>query len=247
MNRWSFFQNLGLAWVLAAGTGPARADRATDLARIHVEAIGGRQRIEALRALRATGTVVTSGKPVKFVLMAARPNLVRVETGAGGRTLMQGSDGVKPPWEFDSSASPARARPMAEAAAKTFLADAEFDDPLVAGPARGFAFDFVGKTEVAGRAFLRVLVTRNLTENSTLYLDPDTYLIMLRVEQRTSPGGRRVQVVTRYDDFRPVEGVLLPHDIALSIDGRFAQQTKIEVIDGNPTLAAGIFSASAAR
>lgn len=228
-----------------AGIPLAQADRGADLARIHAEAIGGRARIEALRAMRATGNVSSGGKRVRFVLTAARPNRVRVETEREGRTLIQGSDGIKTPWEFDTGGSPPRARPMAEASAKTFLADAEFDDPLIAAPDRGFTIEYVGPTEVLGRAALRVLVTRKLVETFSLYLDADTYLIILRVEQRNSPGGRRVNIVTRYDDFRPVDGVLLPHEITLSVDGRFSQQTKIEVLDGNPPLTAATFSAPA--
>ena len=233
------FLRLGLclAWPVSL----VRADRGTDLARIHVEAIGGRERIDALVALRATGQVTTGGKRVRFTFTAARPDRVRLETENGGRTLVQASDGVEPPWEFDTGSSPQRYRAMPEATAKTFLSDAEFDDPLVAGPARGFTFDFAGDVRVEGRSLLRVLVTRNLSETIALFLDADTYLIMLRVEQRTSAGGRRLQITTRYDDFRPVDGVLLPHEITLSVEGRVSQQTKIEAITGNPPLSPEVF------
>lgn len=72
------------------GAAGARADRMDDIAAIHVEAIGGRARIEALGALRATGQVVTGGQRARFVLIAARPNRIQLETEAGGRTLVQG-------------------------------------------------------------------------------------------------------------------------------------------------------------
>src|SRR4051812_3711459 len=90
--------------VLLALTRPvaARADTGEELARIHVEAIGGKQRIAALVALRATGSVVAGGKQVRFTLTAARPAKVRLETESGGRTLVQASDGAEPPWEFDT-------------------------------------------------------------------------------------------------------------------------------------------------
>ena len=65
-----------------------------------------------------------------------------------------------------------------------------------------------GGYEIDGRKLLRMMVTRNLTETFALMLDVDTYFIVLRVEQRVTAGGRRRQIVTRYDDFRPVDGVL---------------------------------------
>lgn len=220
----------------------ARADRADDLARIHIEALGGRVRIEALAALRARGFVVTGEKRVAFTLIAARPDRVRLETGGSGRTLVQVSDGRNPPWEFDTGTWPPRYRRMDAATAKIFTADAEFDDPLVAGAARGFTFDYGGEVDDEGEKRLRVLVTRKLVQTYALLVDPDSYLIAARVEQRTSVGGRTIEIVTRYEDYRPVNGVLLPHRVTVTADGRAVQETRIEQIEANPELPQDTFA-----
>jgi hypothetical protein len=220
-----------------------RADRATDLARIHVEAMGGRERIASLKALRATGKVITAaGKEVRFTMIAARPNSVRMETVAGGRTLVQGTNGTEPAWEFDTGSWPPKYRGMEERVAKTFVADAEFDDALVAGNTRGYAVDFAGEVESDGKKLLRLLVTHRKQGPCSVLLDPTTFLIVMRVEERATAIGRSVAVVTRYDDFRPVEGVLLPHKITTSVDGRPTQQTQIDRVDANPTISADTFS-----
>jgi hypothetical protein len=231
------------ALLLAAGLAlTARADRAADVARIHLEAIGGSERIAALKSMRATGHVVASGRQVRFSFAAARPDRVRLETDSGGRTLVQGSDGVEAPWEFDTGTWPPQYRAMPEASARTFMADAEFDDPLVAGAARGFTLDYAGELEMDGRKLLRVLVTRKLVQTFSLLLDENTYFIVMRLEERPTVSGRKVQVVTHYDDFRPVDGVLLPHQVTVAIDGRVTQQTKISQIEANPVLKDDIFS-----
>lgn len=235
----SFLALLGLISL----TTLAHADRAQDLARIHIEAIGGRERIEKLSALRATGqTAMPGGKQVRFTLLAARPANIRLETESGGRTLVQGYDGEEAAWEFDTGSWPPKYRDMAAASAKTFMADAEFDDPLVAGDKRGFTLEYAGEVEVGQRKLLRVLVTRKLVQTYSLLIDPNTYFIVMRVEDRTMASGRKAQVSTHYEDFRPVEGVLLPHQISIAIDGRMTQQTKISRIDANPKLAADVFS-----
>jgi hypothetical protein len=234
--RWSipavFFLTVAIAW----------ADQAADIAQIHLEAIGGRRRIAALTALRMSGQVVLGPRRVHFTMIAARPNRIRLETGSDGRTLVNASDGVEPAWEFDTGTWPPRYRTMGEAAAKSFTADAEFDDPLVAGPARGFTLEYAGEVEIDGRKLLRVMVTRNLTETFALLLDVDTYFIVLRVEQRMTTGGRRRQIVTRYDDFRPVDGVLLPHRVTLMTDGRVEQQMIMEKIETNPEVGRETFT-----
>jgi len=234
-------KTIWLAAALACSTIPARADRAEDLARIHVEAIGGRERIAALHALRASGTAFAAGKIVQFTMTAARPAKVRVETEAGGRKTVQASDGVEPPWELDTATSPPKSRLMPEMNARTFLGDAEFDDPLVAGADRGFTLDYAGEMQVRGRKLHRLLVTRKFTETFALFVDDETYFIVMRMEERTTAGGRKLAVVTHYEDFRPVDGVLLPHQITLAIDGKMTQQTKITRVEANPPMPEDFF------
>lgn len=219
-----------------------RADRAAELALIHAEAIGGMKRITALKALRATGHVVKGGSQVRFTLLAARPASVRIETERGGRTLVQATDGVEPPWEFDTGKWPPQYQPMNASVARTFQGDAEFDDPLLAAEARGFTLEYAGEMVVEGRKLLRVLVTRKLSETFSVLLDDETFLIVMRVEHRESTGGRRLQLVTHYEDFRPVDGVLMPHTITQAIDGKATQQTKIARIEANPELSKDAFT-----
>jgi hypothetical protein len=223
---------LGLALAVALAI-PGRADPATEIARIHLEAIGGAERMAALKSLRFTGLVVVGNKRMKFTMIAARPDRIRLETEAEGRTLVHASDGVQPPWEFDTGTWPPKFRDMDEANARSFTADAEFDDPLIAGAKRGFALDFAGEVEVGQRKLLRILVTRNLRDTFSVLLDPETYFIVMRVDDRTTTAGRKRQIVTRYDDFRPVDGVLLPHRVTLLTDNRVEQQMLMERVETN--------------
>jgi hypothetical protein len=231
-------------WFLASFLllAPARADRAEELANIHIEVIGGRERIAALHSFRATGTVTMSGKSVRFTLVAARPNKFRLDVGSGGRSLVQGYDGFQAPWEFDTGQWPPRYRPMAEQHARRFVADAEFDDPLVGGKARDFAIDYAGEVESNGRKYFRLLVTHRLAETFALLLDPTTYLIDLRIEAHANSLGRKEQVVTRYEDYQAVDGVLLPHKVTTTIDGVVTQVMHIERVEPNPATTAETFT-----
>ena len=231
-----------VAAVAAAIVSLVRADRSEELIRIHTEAIGGKERIAALKTVRASGQVVAGGKRMRFTMLAERPDHVRVETENGGRTLVQGYDGHEPPWEFDTGKWPPQYRDMAAPAAKVFVADSEFDDPLVGGDGRGYTAEYAGEIETEGKKLLRLLVTRHLTETFSLLLDPDTYFIVKRVDEKKNALGTVVHVVTFYGDFRPVDGVLLPHQIAVSVDGRVTQQTKIESLEPNPELPADSFT-----
>src|SRR5690349_17055863 len=110
---------------------------------IHIEAMGGRKRIDTLSALSATGEMEIAGRRLSFNLIAARPNRLRVETHDGTRVLVQGTNGVDPAWELDQRGTP-KYRIMPETVARMFVADAEFDNPVIAGIGRGFKFDLAG-------------------------------------------------------------------------------------------------------
>lgn len=232
---------LGFAIIASAPLAARGADRVRDLTELHLAAMGGAARVAALQSLRAMGEVVTGGKRVRFTLLAARPGRVRLETESNGRIFVQGTDGVEPPWESEPGATPPMSRLMPPAAARTFGADAEFDDPLVAGSARGFTIEDGGFGEAEGKRCVRLLVTRGMADPFHLFLDPATFLILRRSEQRASAVGRRVEIVTRYGDFRPVDGVLLPHLVEVSVDGRLTQQTQINRVEPNPTHDPGAF------
>lgn len=208
----------------------------------HREAIGGAAHLAALRSLRAEGTVQAGGAVVRFQFFAARPAAARVETERAGRTLVQATDGTEPPWEFDTGQWPPRYQAMAPTAARVFAADAEFDNPLLAAPDRGYVLEDGGEVQAEGRRWRRILATRRLVETSFLLLDPETAWLALRLEEREGPGGRKVRILTRYEDPRPVAGVLLPHRVVQLVNGVVRQTTVITRMEANPDLEPGLFT-----
>lgn len=225
---------ISLLLIFSWGAALARADRVAELRRLHLEAIGGADRVAALAAIKATGEVESGGKKLRFTMLAARPDRIRIETAREERTLIQAYDGDRAPWQFDTGEWPPRYRDMDEAAADTFVADAEYDDPLVARLERGFTFEDGGVLKEGSRELIRLRVSRRLTEHFTLYLDPKTYLITDRLEERRNAAGRVSRVVTRFGNYQPVRGVLLPHEITVLVDGRMLQRTRIQAIEPNP-------------
>jgi len=221
-----------------------RADQAVDLARLHVEAMGGAARIAKFSALQATGSVRVGDRTLRIGLVAQRPNRVRTIVQAEGYMLIQAYDGVNPPWQIDASAKSSEPQLIGEAAAHDFINDAEFDDPLVSPPERGYAIDYAGTTEVKGKRIYRLLVTHRLTETFELELDGDTYFIIRRLSTRELADGREVRLETRYGDFRPVAGVIVPFRIGVYVGDRLLNETVIESVEANPPLAAAVFSLS---
>ena len=233
-----------LLFVGMALTSAAWADQAADLARLHTEAIGGAARIAKFSALQATGSVQIGDRTLHIGLVAQRPNRVRTIVQAEGYMLIQAYDGVNPPWQIDASAKSSEPKLIGEAAARDFANDAEFDDPLVSPPERGYSIDFAGTTEVNGKRIYRLLVTHRLTETFELELDGDTYFIIRRLSTRELADGREVKLETRYADFRPVAGVIVPFRVGVYVGDRRLNETVLDSVEANPPLEASVFSLS---
>jgi len=220
---------------------PGRADSAEDVARIHTEAIGGRQRMNLLQTLRATGRVEINGQIMTFTLLAERPNRLRMETRAAGRSVIQATNGVDAPWQLLSDDQAPRITRLQDFAAREFAADAEFDDPLVDHAARGYALDYAGTAQVGERPAIRILVTRRLVDSFELLVDAETYFILKRVS-RLKRQGREIVTEIVYEDHRPVGGVIIPHRYFKYADGRLMYESRFETVEANVSVAPDSFN-----
>ncbi len=233
---------LAIATALVSAAEP-EADRAADIVRLHIAAIGGQERIDALHAYRAEGRMGDDSSAVRFTLLAARPARLRMELHFADRTEIQAFDGASPPWQSRSRpGQPPEIEPMPPAEAAAFTGDAVFEDPLVAGPRLGYRISFAGETKIADRTLLRVRVGEPSARVFFLLVDPGTHLIAARIEPLDAGPGGSGSRVTRYEDFRPVAGVLMPHGISLHAGGKPVWWARIDRIEPNPELPPAIFT-----
>lgn len=207
-------------------------DLAGDIARIHVEAIGGKARVERLKSVRAAGIVRLGDNEMEFQMWAARPNRIRIEVARGSVTLVQGWDGETEPWLQEGTEG--QLITMKGQVAMDFKGDSEFDDPLFRPKERGYTLEYAGEEEVEGGSVVKLLVTRSMTDQVTLYLASDTYFIVREDRSQRLMNGEVDETQTYYDDFRPVLGVTLPHSITMQSGDEILSQTVLTWIEPNP-------------
>lgn len=214
-------------------------DLAGDIARIHIEAIGGQDRVERLTSFRAAGAVRAGDSDMEFQMWSARPNLIRIEVNRGTVTLVQGWDGENAPWlrEGDSG----QLIDMFGQLAADFKADSEFDDLLFKTRERGYSIEYAGEETMKDGAVVKLLVTRDATDQSVLYLASDTYFVIRQDRTQRLLNGDVLETQTYYDDFRPVLGVTLPHSIVVQSGDRILNQIALSWIEPNPPIDPNIF------
>jgi hypothetical protein len=226
--------------LLGAPTAARAADLAHDLARLHVEAIGGPKAVGKLRAFSMEGVTRIGGQELNFILWAARPNLVRIETVTPDGTLVRAFDGVHAPWKrLRADGLPRR---LSVAEEHDFVLDADFDSLLYQPEKRDITLEYGGEVREGERVFHRILASRDVSETFFVFIDNDTYDLVMRQGTRNGPGGRAVAVLTLYGNHREVAGVRLPHNIRTVIAGKLAHESVVRRYTANPDLPTDFFT-----
>jgi Protein of unknown function (DUF1579) len=181
----------------------------------HAAARGGLERWQALKSLRLSGTQTAFSETAPFTLTRARPGLFRLEQTLLSRPITMAYDGstawwINPLFGLDW---PVRV-PEPDAAVVRRNAELVEGTPLLAGRGQGQTVELVGLGELDGSPAWQLKVRRRDGAEETWYLDPKTYLERARFDQTTDFGSPEEQW-TYFSDFRPVQGLVLPHHMEM--------------------------------
>ncbi len=123
-----------------------------DIIKKHIEALGGLEKIEAIKTLKITGTATRGGGNFSFesdfTRYVKQPNMVRNETEMRGNLIVQAYDG-KTAWAiipFRSEDPEEMTGPQAQ----SIIGQAEIGSPLVNYKDKGFKIELLGKEEFEG-------------------------------------------------------------------------------------------------
>ena len=191
------------------------------------------ERLAALTALRAEGRMFIGDEVLPFILVAQRPDRLRVESFTAQRRVVQGYDGVGAPWTTQSDVRAGAPQEMTAAEAKDFIANADFDGPLMNYAAKGYSVDYAGEDVLEGRKAYKLLLMSKSDDIFFLWVDAGTSEVVKRTVYRQFDT-QRVAVDTFFKDFRPVGGVLQPFRVETTANGRTLYVMLIDKLEANP-------------
>jgi outer membrane lipoprotein-sorting protein len=197
-----------LAAAVAGGADDAvspAARKAGEIIAKHVAAVGGVEKIRAIRTLRAEGKLSQSGVELPFTLWMKRPNLCRLDVDLQGASMVQAHDGEKT-WWVNPLLGIAEPREMPEDLAKAVLRWADFEGPLVEYEKKGYKAEYAGEEETEKGKLHKIKLTLSGGEVWHVYLDAKTFL----EAKRTFPlsiGGEPMETTTRFGGYAAVNGV----------------------------------------
>ena len=216
----------------------------------NVEAKGGAAALNALKSLRLTGKLLVNNGQLQlgFAQTKKRPGSVRSEVSLQGMTAVQAYDGAEA-WQISPFQGRKDPEKMSADDAKPLVEDAEIDGPLVDWKAKGSTVEYIGTEDIDGTEAHKLKVIRKNGDQSFVYLDPDHFLEIRTVSQRTQRGAK-VEIETDLGDYEKIAGVFLPFSIEAGERGSSDRQKLIiEKAEPNVTVddAAFAFPVAAAK
>jgi hypothetical protein len=212
----------------------------------HVEARGGASALDRVKRGRIKLDITERGQTIQGVYLADIAGLVRIDIYVGGALVYREGVDNKGVWLWPAEEAAPKAS-VAEGAANALLHGIESN--LVGMhrfAERGHKLRLMPRATLDGVTYHVIEVVFRTGHTSYFYIDPTTWLIMRRRDERAyhpdaDPTHKRVE--TRYSDFRVVGGVKMTtrnedYDLA---DGSLLSSQQVKEVVWNPEVAPGVF------
>jgi outer membrane lipoprotein-sorting protein len=222
---------IGKGWFCAAAffvAASAQAMTADELVAKNVAARGGAESLQAIKSLRLSGKMILGGfgAEIDAVQIYKRPGAYRFEGTLQGMTMVQSYDG-KEAWRifpFQGRKDPER---TSADDAKELAEQADFDGGWVNAAAKGNKIDYLGTEDVDGTEAHKLKVTLANGDVEYVYFDPDAFLVIRTLKQRTVRGVEQREE-TDYSDYEKVNGTFVAFSSSSGNAGD-TQRTKFTV------------------
>ena len=216
-----------MRWRSIAAVGPillfgfvaaAHAQTADDLVAKNLAARGGVDKLSAIHTYVTKGEMRLPGDfKLAYTETKSRVGIgaacaVRIDAAIQGLTVVQAYDG-KSGWRINPFEGRKDAELMGADDARALGDEALVDGALLSATAKGAKVEYLGREDIDGTQAYKLRVSETDGTAFTYYLDPDVYLEIRVVENRTIRGAEQ-ETETDLGDYEKVAGVYFPFSIA---------------------------------
>jgi hypothetical protein len=227
MNR--CFSLLLIGALTASSIAPAAPTQALDdLVAKNIQARGGIVALHAMRSMTLRGKLLVNDGQIElgFVQTIERPSNIRVEASIQGLTQVQAYNGTVG-WQINPFQGRKDVERLSADDIKSLAETvADFDGSLVDWKSKGNKLEYLGTEDVDGTQAHKIKLTRQSGDTEYVYLDPDHYLEIRLLSQRTEHGVT-VETETDLGDYEKIQGVFVPFSVEFGRKGSTDRQKLI--------------------
>jgi hypothetical protein len=211
----------------------------------HTKAVGGRAAIEAIQSIEFDLHITDPKFEVDGTYFAARPGKMRIDVNAGGdHVFTEAFDGQKG-WEGKGTSQ----KPATEKATAALRHGVELPGKLFGLrelKARGHRIELAEREKIDGISYYVLRLTLNDGYATTLYVDPNSWLITRRRDVRplhVDVDPTPTTIEQRSFDFRTISGVQFAFASSETDlqSGKVLETTVVRSVKINPPLIPSIF------
>lgn len=213
MRRWICI----LAVVVIAGSWAVLAQTADEIIQKNHEARGGLEKIKSVETARIQGTMSMGGQSAPFTFEWKSPAKTRFEITVQemvGVTAFDGENG----WQFMPFVGQTEPLAMADEELKSAKDESDFHGPLVDYEQKGHQVALLGQEERDGVSFYKLELTKSNGDVTLVFIDAESFLEVRNEATRTMEG-MELQIEFTMEDFRDVEGLIMPHRLHQRVKG----------------------------
>lgn len=230
--------------LFAAGPEEAGRDRLDEIIAAHIQARGGARNWAAVESMRVSGQFTHFSVQHPFLTLLQRPGKFYSEFHIGHQFVKEGFDG-EAGWTIDPWQGFEFPRRVNRAEQHVFDQKAEFATPFFNYRERGHQVTLVGEDELDGMDMVVLQVVRPGGPPETWYLDAETFLEYKTITQWID-FATPVQAESYYDDFREVDGLVIPFFVERMFTNRHLV-TQLEEVTINADIDPAVFTAPPCR
>ena len=213
----------------------------------NLEARGGAQALNAIKAIRFKGKMIFPGDfELAYSEIRARGGgdgiEARMEGDVQGLTYMQGYDGHTA-WRINPFQGRTDPETMSGDEARSMADSSRVDGVLQDARNDGSTIAYLGREDFDGTPAYKLKVTQKDGDEFTYLLDPDTYLEIKVIETRRIRGAPQT-TETELGDYEKVGGVYFPMSVESWPQGQSNQRQRvlIETASANPAVTPALFA-----
>lgn len=218
------------------------ADDVDELIDKHIGAMGGAEKIRAIKTSKMTGKMVMGGGQMEAAMVAysSRPRQMRMEIEVQGQKIVQAFDGTTS-WMINPMSGNNEPQKAPADESKTAADNADPDgSPLLDYKTKGTTVELLGKEDVEGAMAHKLKVTLKSGTVSTMFIDEKSFLPSKMIMKRKQMG-QEMEMETYPSNYKAVDGVQMPFSTETKVGGRSMMQMIVEKVETNIPVDAKMF------
>jgi hypothetical protein len=215
------------------------AQSADDIIAKHIAAIGGKEKLKGINAVRMENTMQIMGSDAPSTTVIVNGKGFRNESEFNGQKMIQVYTD-KGGWMVNPMAGANEPQPIPAEQLKG-TQDQIYVIPFLDYAARGSKAELLGQEKLGTVNAYKVKLTTKDSAATTYYFDPATYYLIQAVRTGEMMG-QQMDVTTSYSDFKKTDyGWVVPQAMEINMGGQFSLTAKVNKVEINPTVDPKVF------